>query len=128
MSALEGLLVVDLSTTMTGAHVSQLLGDFGAEVVMVEPVDGSPLREQAASPFWARGKKSIELNLKDSGDAAAAKRLAEQADVIVETWRPGVARETRSRVRGPESDQSRTCLRFRDRVRAQRPSVAYRRL
>ena len=91
MSALEGLLVVDLSTTMTGAHVSQLLGDFGAEVVMVEPVDGSPLRQQAAFPFWARGKKSIELNLKDSGDAAVAKRLAEQADVIVETWRPGVA-------------------------------------
>ncbi len=91
MTALTGLTVVDLSTTLSGAHTSQLFSDFGAEVVMIEPVGGSPLRSQPAFPFWARGKKSIALNLKDSDDNAVARRLAEQADVVIETWRPGVA-------------------------------------
>jgi crotonobetainyl-CoA:carnitine CoA-transferase CaiB-like acyl-CoA transferase len=91
MTALEGWRVVDLSTTLTGAHASQLFADFGAEVVMVEPVGGSPLRAQPAFPFWARGKKSIVLDLKDADDNAVARGLAEQADVVIETWRPGVA-------------------------------------
>ena len=91
MSALEGLHVVDLSTTLVGAHASQLFADFGAEVVVVEPPGGSPLRQQAAFPFWGRGKKSIELDLKDPADAAVARGLAEQSDVLIETWRPGVA-------------------------------------
>lgn len=91
MTALDGLRVVDLSTTLTGAHASQLFADFGAEVVMVEPVEGSPLRGQPAFPFWARGKKSIVLDLKHPDDNLVARRMAEQADVVIETWRPGVA-------------------------------------
>jgi crotonobetainyl-CoA:carnitine CoA-transferase CaiB-like acyl-CoA transferase len=91
MTALDGLRVVDLSTTLTGAHTSQLFADFGAEVVMVEPVGGSPLRTKPAFPFWARGKKSIVLDLKDPDDNTVARALAEQADVLIETWRPGVA-------------------------------------
>src|ERR1700738_5418987 len=91
MTALDGLMVVDLSTTLSGAHASQLLADFGAEVVMVEPTGGSPLRSQPAFPFWARGKKSIALDLKEPDDNRVACRLAQQADVVIETWRPGVA-------------------------------------
>ncbi len=91
MIALEGLRVVDLSTTLSGAHASQLFADFGSEVMMIEPIGGSPLRAQPAFPFWARGKKSIVLDLKDAGDNATARRLAEGADVVIETWRPGVA-------------------------------------
>jgi crotonobetainyl-CoA:carnitine CoA-transferase CaiB-like acyl-CoA transferase len=91
MSALDGLKVVDLSTTLSGTHVSQLFADFGAEVVMVEPPGGSPLRDHPAFPFWARGKQSIVLDLKDRNDNQMVRRLAEQADVVVETWRPGVA-------------------------------------
>jgi len=83
--------VVDLSVTLTGAHATQLFADFGAEVVMVEPPGGSPLRGQPAFPFWARGKSSIELDLKDAKDAEVARGLAANADVVVETWRPGVA-------------------------------------
>jgi len=89
--ALSGLRVVELSTTMTGAQVGQLLGDFGAEVVMVEPRGGSRLRSQPAFPFWARGKKSIELDLHDPVDLGVATGLAASADVVIETFRPGVA-------------------------------------
>jgi crotonobetainyl-CoA:carnitine CoA-transferase CaiB-like acyl-CoA transferase len=90
-AALEGLSVVDLSTTLSGAHASQLFSDFGASVTMVEPVTGHPLRGQPAFPFWARGKKSIGLDLKDPADNETARGLAGQADVLIETWRPGVA-------------------------------------
>ena len=89
--ALDGLRAVDFSNTLTGAHISQLLADFGADVVLVEPPGGNQLRAQPAWPFWARGKRSVVLDLKNDDDASAAHALATQADVVVETWRPGVA-------------------------------------
>ena len=89
--ALGGLRVVELSPTMTGAQVGQLLADFGAEVVMVEPRGGSGLRSQPAFPFWARGKRSVELDFHDPADLDVATALAASADVVVETFRPGVA-------------------------------------
>ena len=55
-SPLEGLKVVDLSPDPTGAQVSQVLSDFGAEVVWIEPPGGSRLRRQSSFPFLARGK------------------------------------------------------------------------
>jgi len=91
MEALAGLQVVDLSSTMTGAHVSQLLADFGATVVQIEPPGGSPLRAQPAYPFWGRGKKSVEIDLKIEADRATVRGLARRADVVLETFRPGVA-------------------------------------
>ena len=89
--ALSGIRVVGLSNTIAGVRVSQLLADFGAEVVEIEPVGGSPLRSDPAWPFWARGKKSIELDLKASEDLEVASRLAAGADVVIDTFRPGVA-------------------------------------
>ncbi len=89
--ALDGLRVVDLSNTLSGTQTSQLFADFGAEVVHVEPPGGSPLRTQPAWPFWARGKKSIELDLRDANDRDVAYGLSCDADVLVETFRPGVA-------------------------------------
>ncbi|HEU4430159.1 MAG TPA: CoA transferase, partial [Myxococcota bacterium] len=90
-SALTGLRALDLSTTLAGAHVGQLLADYGAEVVQIEPPGGSPLRAEAAWPFWARGKKSIALDLKRPSDRDVVLGLARELDVLVETWRPGVA-------------------------------------
>jgi crotonobetainyl-CoA:carnitine CoA-transferase CaiB-like acyl-CoA transferase len=87
---LAGLRVVDLSNTLTSAHASGLLADFGAEVVHVEPPGGSPLRSQPAYPFWARGKQSIVLDLHDADDQRTARELALAADVVIETFRPGV--------------------------------------
>jgi len=90
-SALTGLRALELSSTLAGAQVGQLLADYGAEVVQVEPPGGSPLRAEAAWPFWARGKQSIALDLKRPTDRDVVCGLARELDVLVETWRPGVA-------------------------------------
>lgn len=90
-AVLSGIKVVDFSNVRTGAQVSQVLADFGAEVIHVETPGGSTLRQEAAWPFWARGKRSIELNLKQASDLEIALNLARQADVVIETFRPGVA-------------------------------------
>jgi crotonobetainyl-CoA:carnitine CoA-transferase CaiB-like acyl-CoA transferase len=87
---LAGLCVVDLSNTLTSAHVSGFLADFGADVIDVEPPGGSPLRTQPAFPFWGRGKQSVVLDFHDADDLRVARDLASGADVVVETFRPGV--------------------------------------
>jgi crotonobetainyl-CoA:carnitine CoA-transferase CaiB-like acyl-CoA transferase len=84
--ALGGLRVLNLSQTFGGAFVGQFFADFGAEVVLVEPPGGSPLRVQAGWPLWARGSKSLEATLDDPAVLA----LARAADVIIDTFRPGV--------------------------------------
>jgi len=89
--ALSGIRVVGLSNTIAGVRASQLLADFGAEVVEIEPVGGSPLRIDPAWPLWDRRKKSIELDLKAPEDLEVAGRLAAAADVVIDTFRPGVA-------------------------------------
>jgi len=92
---LAELRAVDLSNTLAGAQVSELLADFGAEVIHVEPPGGSVLRDKPAYPFWARGKKSIELDLRNASDQDVARELAVGSDVLVETFRPGVAERWR---------------------------------
>jgi|SRR5579875_1811820 crotonobetainyl-CoA:carnitine CoA-transferase CaiB-like acyl-CoA transferase len=87
---LAGLRVLDFSTTTAGAQASQTLADFGAEVVHVEPPGGSQLRAQPGYPFLARGKKSIVLDLHAEDDRAVARTMAGGADVVIETFRPGV--------------------------------------
>jgi crotonobetainyl-CoA:carnitine CoA-transferase CaiB-like acyl-CoA transferase len=86
-----GLRVLDLSRTRVGAQASQLLADFGAEVVLVEPPGGGELRRQAAFPFWARGKKSLALDIHAPKDRETILRLAEGADVVLEDLGDGAA-------------------------------------
>jgi crotonobetainyl-CoA:carnitine CoA-transferase CaiB-like acyl-CoA transferase len=88
--ALEGLRVIDLSPTRLGAQVSQLFADFGAEVIWVEPPGGAPMRHQPAFAFWARGKRSVELDLGTDDGRDALRALVAGADVLIETFRPGV--------------------------------------
>jgi crotonobetainyl-CoA:carnitine CoA-transferase CaiB-like acyl-CoA transferase len=87
---LAGLRVLDFSTSAAGAQASQTLADFGAEVVQVEPPGGSRLRAQPGYPFLARGKQSIVLDLHAEADRAVARTMASGADVVIETFRPGV--------------------------------------
>jgi crotonobetainyl-CoA:carnitine CoA-transferase CaiB-like acyl-CoA transferase len=87
---LAGLRVLDLSSSPAGAQASQTLADFGAEVVLVEPFGGSPLRDLPSFPMIGRGKKSVVLDLHDTDDVALAKTMALGADVLIETFRPGV--------------------------------------
>jgi crotonobetainyl-CoA:carnitine CoA-transferase CaiB-like acyl-CoA transferase len=88
---LAGIRVVLLSPTQPGIHAGQLLADFGADVIHIERPGGSALRDQPAWPFWARGSRSIELDFADPADLQVARDLAAGSDVVIETFRPGVA-------------------------------------
>jgi crotonobetainyl-CoA:carnitine CoA-transferase CaiB-like acyl-CoA transferase len=87
---LAGLRVLDFSNAPAGAQASQTLADFGAEVVHVEPPGGSGLRATPGYPFLMRGKKSMVVDLRDEKDVAAVSALAAGADIVIETFRPGV--------------------------------------
>jgi formyl-CoA transferase len=96
---LAGIRVLELGTLIAGPFASRLMAEFGAEVVKIEDPDGGdPLRRwrhlhEGTSLWWAvqaRNKKSVALNLKDERARELARRLALQADVIVENFRPGV--------------------------------------
>jgi len=90
-SALHGLRVIDFSGTRVGMQATQTLADFGADVVMVEPRGGAPVRAEAAWEMWGRGKRAIQLDLKNPADLSMALSLCAGADVVIESWRPGVA-------------------------------------
>jgi crotonobetainyl-CoA:carnitine CoA-transferase CaiB-like acyl-CoA transferase len=90
-AALNGLRVIDFSSTRAGTQASQTLADFGADVIIVEPVGGAPVRAEAAWEMWGRGKRAIQLDLKSEAGKAVAHTLSAGADVVIETWRPGVA-------------------------------------
>jgi crotonobetainyl-CoA:carnitine CoA-transferase CaiB-like acyl-CoA transferase len=97
---LAGLRVLDFTTTIAGPHCTRLLADLGADVVKVEAPEGDvmrsrlPLRNGASSYFGQlnAGKRSIVLDLKDPRAVAAAHKLALNADILVENYRPGVMR------------------------------------
>tara|TARA_B100000809_G_scaffold46179_1_gene40570 strand:- start:469 stop:1680 length:1212 start_codon:yes stop_codon:yes gene_type:complete len=95
---LAGLKVLDLSIIVAGGTASSLLADFGAEVIKVErPGAGDPLRNwgpfaNGVSLWWkvhSRNKKSITLNLATPEGQDILKKLATQADVLIEGFRPG---------------------------------------
>lgn len=87
----DGILVLDFSWGMAGGLATAVLADFGSEVIKVEPPDGDPFRSAPAWLAWNRGKKSIVLDLKTNEGRSRAHRLTEQADVVLEAFRPGVA-------------------------------------
>ena len=95
---LAGLKVLDLSIIVAGGTASSLMADFGAEVVKVErPGTGDPLRNwgpfaNGVSLWWkvhSRNKKSITLNLGSPEGQDLLKKLAVEADVLIEGFRPG---------------------------------------
>ncbi|HEY2996020.1 MAG TPA: CoA transferase [Methylomirabilota bacterium] len=97
--ALRGLRVLDLATFVAAPFCCTLLGEFGAEVVKVEqPGRGDDLRRlgtparEGLSYWWlveSRNKKSITCNLRTPEGQALIKRLAAEADVVAENFRPG---------------------------------------
>jgi len=90
---LEGISVLDLSMGPAGGVTTMVLGDFGAQVIKVEPPGGDPFRKMASSPMWLRGKKSIELDL-DTGTASEKLQgLVGAADVVVSGQRTVDARK-----------------------------------
>ena len=89
--ACEGLKVLDFSRGMSGALATMFLADNGAEVIKIESPEGDPDRKRPAFLQWARGKRSVVLDLRTEDGKEAAKALATGADVAVENFRPGVA-------------------------------------
>jgi len=97
MGLLKGLRVLDLSTVLMGPYGSQILGDFGADVIKVESPDGDvvrqigPARSDAMGPVFInvnRSKRDIALDLKQPESRAAILRLVETVDVFVTNIRP----------------------------------------
>lgn len=96
---LAGVRVLELGTLIAGPFCTRILAEFGAEVIKVEAPDGGdPLRQwrklhQGTSLWWSvqgRNKRSFTANLKHPDGLAAVRRLAAQADIVVENFRPGV--------------------------------------
>ncbi len=91
MDPLRRLLVVDFTRYLPGAFASRELLELGARVVCVEPPGGDPMRVTA--PAWhaalTAGKESVVVDLKE--DPAPALELLAQADVVLESFRPGIA-------------------------------------
>ena len=122
MEALEGLRVVDLSQQRTGAQATQLLADFGAEVVWIEPPGGSRLRDERAFPFYGRGKQSIVLDLKVPASLAQAVDLCASADVVVRVVPAGRGRASRRELRRTGCSEPAIGLRVDHRVRSGEPA------
>ena len=92
-TALDKIRVLDLTRLLPGALATQWLADFGAEVIKVEqPGIGDYARQSHSGVFEAinRGKKSVEIDLKDPAGKAAFLKLARSADIVIEGFRPDV--------------------------------------
>jgi crotonobetainyl-CoA:carnitine CoA-transferase CaiB-like acyl-CoA transferase len=97
---LAGIKVLDLSAVVSGPLCGQVLGDLGADVIKVEPLVGDTTRKMGP-PFKAgftgffshfnRNKRSVAVDLKTDDGRAVVQRLARDADVLIQNFRPGVA-------------------------------------
>src|SRR6478735_5211677 len=90
-TACGGLTVIDFSQGMAGPMATMILADHGADVVKVESPRGDFARGEPGFLMWNRGKRSVVLDLTRDEDRVHALALAETADVVVESFRPGVA-------------------------------------
>lgn len=96
--ALQGLKVIEMGQLIAGPFASKLLGEFGADVIKIEPPGvGDPLRKwrkikDGTSLWWhvqSRNKRSLTLDLKQTEAQEIVRKLVSEADVLVENFRPG---------------------------------------
>ncbi|HEX4531940.1 MAG TPA: CoA transferase [Acidimicrobiia bacterium] len=89
-SALDGIRVLDFSSGVAGPVAAMLLADHGADVVKIEPPGGDPLRGTPGYATWLRGRRSAVLDLQDPADRETCLALVRDADVVLESFSPGV--------------------------------------
>ena len=98
LGPLAGLKVLELGQLIAGPFAAKLFAEFGAEVVKLEPPgSGDPLRQwrllhNGTSLWWyvqARNKKSVTVDLRSTAGQEIARRLAREADIVIENFRPG---------------------------------------
>ena len=94
--ALHGTRIVEFGSYISGPYAGMILGDFGADVIKVEPPkEGDPFRGWGASGYSAtfgsvnRNKRSVTLDLRTAEGVASAKQLMLEADVVIENLRAG---------------------------------------
>jgi crotonobetainyl-CoA:carnitine CoA-transferase CaiB-like acyl-CoA transferase len=95
---LAGVRVLEMGSLIAGPFAGQLLGDFGADVIKIEPVeDGDPMRRwgqtmDGRSLWWpaiARNKRSVAVNLREGEGQDLVRTLAARCDIVIENFRPG---------------------------------------
>ena len=92
---LSGVRVVELAVVIAGPAASVMLGDWGADVIKVEPLDGDPHRSHTTPSYFEldnRGKRSIAVDVKTPRGRQIMLQLLEQADVFVTNLRPSALR------------------------------------
>jgi formyl-CoA transferase len=96
---LSGLKVIELGQLIAGPFAAKTLADFGADVIKIEPPGtGDPLRQwrllhNGTSVWWqvqSRNKKSVALDLKDAASRELVRALIDEADILIENFKPGV--------------------------------------
>ena len=101
MELLKDIKILSLNHFLLGPLAAQILGDLGADVTSVEPLEGSFSRQWAGGDIWVddysvfylcahRNKRSIGINLKSESGIAVVKKLIAETDVLMENFRPGV--------------------------------------
>jgi crotonobetainyl-CoA:carnitine CoA-transferase CaiB-like acyl-CoA transferase len=99
MLPFEGIKVLDFSQAMFGPVCTRLLGDLGADVIKIEPLEGDFTRltpgggDSTAFLSCNRSKRSLSINLKDTRGLEIVLRLVTNVDVLVQNFRPGVMKE-----------------------------------
>ena len=95
---LKGIKVIELGTLIAAPFCSRILAEFGAEVIKIEsPEGGDQLRQwrkmyDGTSLWWyvqSRNKKSLTLNLRSAEGQEIVRKLAQEADIVIENFRPG---------------------------------------
>jgi crotonobetainyl-CoA:carnitine CoA-transferase CaiB-like acyl-CoA transferase len=98
MDALQGLKVLELGQLIAGPFAGKTLADFGADVIKIEPTEGGdPLRSwrlmrEGTSVWWevqSRNKRSVALDLRQTAAQEQVRKLAAEADVLIENFKPG---------------------------------------
>ena len=127
---LKDIRVIDLGAVVAAPYAATMLGDFGAEVVKIEPRDvPDAIRfwsvvEGKYQPYWlvnSRNKLPITLNLKHPKGQKILRQLVERADVLVENMRPGTLDRLGFPAKGALEDQQRVGDRAHLGLRADRP-------